>query len=189
MNHIHYGLGHPACHRKVTAVHGSVIDAFRIFFYLLHVHMPGVKDAVHFFKGKDEIHIASYVRTHGLQLLGCAGTDEYNLCIGMVPLNQPCRQGHGGQCHGNTVRMLREQLLSHHGPGRAAGCSHKGKLFRHFLDKVNCLLGSAQVGSHRHLKNVRKPQRLHGCTQLAGRHLWSELPHKSRGNCRINPFP
>ena len=104
----------------------------------------------------------------------------------MVALDQPRGQGHGGQRHGNTVRLFREQLLCHHGPGRAAGCSHKWQLFRYLLHKINGFLGGTQVSPHRHLKNVRKPKGLHGCTQLSRRYLWAKLSHKCRRHRSIH---
>ena len=96
----------------------------------------------------------------------------------MVPFNQTGCQGHGGQGHGNAVSLFREQLLSHHGPGRTTGCGHERKLFRYLLHEVNSLLGGAQVGAHSHLKNIGKSQRLHGRTQFARRHLLAELSHE-----------
>ncbi len=65
---------------------------------------------------------------------------------------------------------------------------HEGKLIRHFPDKVNGLLGGAQVRADGHLEDVRKAQLLHGGAELAGSHLGSELAHKGGGYRGIDPL-
>ena len=188
MDHIGYGLGHAACHSKVSSVCGSVIYALWILFDILNIHMLCIKDSIHFFKGQDKIHLAADRFSHRFQLLCRAGADKYDLGIRVLSLDQSGGQNHRGQCHGNAVRVLREQLLCHHRPGRTAGSCHKRKLFWYLLQKVNGLLGRTQIRSDRYLKYIRKAQGLHRRTNLSRCYLRTELAYKGRSNGSIHLF-
>ncbi|SCI72066.1 Uncharacterised protein [uncultured Flavonifractor sp.] len=150
--------------------------------------MLGVENAGHLLKSENKVHLAADTFAHGLQLFGGAGPDKDHLAVGVILLDEPSGQGHGGQGHGYAPGVVGEELFGHDRPGRAAGGGHEGKGLGHLPDEVLGLLGGAQVGADGHLEDVGKAQLLHGGAELARSHLGPELAHKGGGYRGIDPL-
>ena len=103
------------------------------------------------------------------------------------PQNNHKRPGRPrGQCHRDTVCVIREQFLRHYGPGRTAGCRHKRQFLRNFVHKILCLLCRTEIRSDRNFKDIRKTKLFHRRTQFSRRYFRSELADKRRCQCCID---
>ena len=96
---------------------------------------------------------------------------------------------HGCQRHGDIILKLREQLLRHDRPRRAAGGAHKRLPGRDLLQKVAALLDGAQVRTDGNLDHIDKAQLAHGCFQLGGADILAKLADKRWRHTGINLPP
>ena len=180
---VRHGGGHAAYHRKAPAGAGALVKVLVLLVRLQggKVHFLGLEHALELLKGEHEVHVGTDGAPGGLQLLGGAGAHKSYLGFRVVLLDQAGGEHHGGKGHGDIVGKLREQLLCHDAPGRAAGGGHEGLLLRHLLQKVLRLLYGTQVRAYRHFHRVGKAQDAHGLAQL-GRCGPLKLAHKGRSH-------
>ena len=108
----------------------------------------------------------------------------------MLLFDQSCSSYHGRQGIADFVNRLREQMLCHHGPGRAAGSQCK-RLFAgsNLIHIVFRFCHTTQIRADCRLIDIRKSQFLQCGLEHLRRHLWPELSHKGRRHLRYNFLP
>ena len=175
----HLSGSHATAHSEAAAKAAALVHAVgRISLKGLEVDLLGVKHTQKLLEGQHEIHVGTDGLPVGLQLLGGAGPDKDDTGVGMILLDHPGCDNHGGQGHGDVVLELGEELLGHHGPGGAAAGAHPVQLFGDFLQEVMGLLHGAQVSADGYFHHVGKAQGPHGGFQLGGSSVGAVLSHK-----------
>ena len=153
------------------------------------VHPLGLEHTLKLLEGEHEVHIRADVCPDGLQLFGGAGPHKDHLAAGVLLFHQPGGEDHGRQGHGDVFELLREQLLHHGVPRRAAGGGHKALLRGDLHQKVLRLLDGAHVRAHGHLHRLVEAQGLHGGGDLLRQGVLAELAHEGRGHDGHHPVP
>ena len=135
------------------------------------------------FKGDDEIDIAADVLPHCLQLFGSAWTDKDHAGVRVLFLDDAGSGYHRGHRVRNAVGNLRELLLCHHNPGRAAGGCQKRQLAgRHILDVLLGFLHRTDVRTAGNLIDVGKADFAQGSAHLFRRCQRTELTDERRSH-------
>ena len=158
-------LCHSAAYCKSTAIR-TCTEKWFSFRNILPVHAFRIEHSRNLLKGQHKIHITADCLSACLQLLGSTRSHKNNLAVRLFLLNQSRGQNHRSQGHGDAFRLLREKLLRHHRPGRAAGCCHKWKFLRNFFQEILGLLDRTEIRSDRYFSDIRKSKCLKSATDL-----------------------
>ena len=176
------GFGHSAGYRESAACVGASFQFFLCRLQGTEIHALAYKHTHDFFKSQHEVHIRTDRLPGCFQLLRCTGTNEGDFCIRVIFFHHPRGENHRCHGHGNVAGILREVLLCHNRPGRAAGCGHERLLFRHFLHEVFRFLDGAQVGTDGNFHHIRESQVQKGRLDFFRCHSRTELADKRRGD-------
>ena len=181
MNDVLNRLRHAAAGGKAHAGRGRLMVRGTVL-HLFKVNILRLKHPAQLFKRQNEVHLAADAAAAGLELLRGARADECDAAAGVAALDETRRQHHRGHRHRDVGREAGELRLGHHGPRRAAGCTHKRLLFRNGLQEFLRLLDGTEIGADGDLLDAAEAEHLHRGLELTGGHLVAELTPEGRGD-------